>query len=39
MSAGSTESPDGRPPETAPQSGPWAMPRGVVVLLGAGAQS
>ena len=36
MSAGSTESPDGRPPETAPQSGPWAMPRGVVVLLGTG---
>jgi predicted PurR-regulated permease PerM len=38
MSAGSTESPDGQLSAAgpAPGGGPWALPRGVVVLLGTG---
>jgi len=36
MSAGSTESPDGRPPAAEAKPAAWAMPRGVVVLLGTG---
>jgi AI-2 transport protein TqsA len=36
MSAGSTESPDGRPPAAEATPAAWAMPRGVVVLLGTG---
>ena len=36
MSAGSTESPDGRPPVAEAKPAAWAMPRGVVVLLGTG---
>ncbi|MEV0288012.1 MULTISPECIES: AI-2E family transporter [unclassified Kribbella] len=34
MSAGSTESPDGRVPATDSAVASWALPRGVVVLLG-----
>ena len=34
MSAGSTESPDGRVPAAGSTAAPWALPRGVVVLLG-----
>jgi len=37
MSAGSTESPDGRLPEGDSAPASWALPRGVVVLLGTGA--
>lgn len=37
MSAGSTESPDGRVPEADSAVAAWALPRGVVVLLGTSA--
>ncbi|MFI6830045.1 MULTISPECIES: AI-2E family transporter [unclassified Kribbella] len=37
MSAGSTDSPDGRRPEAGSSPAPLALPRGVIILLGTGA--
>jgi AI-2 transport protein TqsA len=37
VSAGSTESPDGHAPAADSPPAPWALPRGVLVLLGTGA--